>query len=105
MSISILVPYRTELYFTGNVADVSRNINGREVIPFEFVSFDKARSLSNSYSLKADAWIFPFMNVFVMLGRISGTHCLALTGISINVCPGQQNTTALLVPVKLSLHP
>jgi hypothetical protein len=47
-------------------------INGREVIPFEFVSFDKARSLSNSYSLKADAWIFPFMNVFVMLGKLDG---------------------------------
>ena len=47
-------------------------INDRDVIPFEFVGFDNARSKSNSYSLKADAWLFPFMNVFVMLGKLDG---------------------------------
>jgi hypothetical protein len=47
-------------------------INGREVIPFDFVSFENARSESNSYSVKADAWIFPFMNVFAMLGKLDG---------------------------------
>jgi hypothetical protein len=47
-------------------------INGSEIIPFDFVSFENARSLSNSYSLKADAWILPFMNVYVMLGKLDG---------------------------------
>jgi lipid-binding SYLF domain-containing protein len=47
-------------------------INGSEIIPFDFVSFENARSLSNSYSLKADAWILPFMNVYIMLGRLDG---------------------------------
>lgn len=47
-------------------------INDREVIPFDFVAFDNARSESNSYSLKADAWLLPFMNVFVMLGKLNG---------------------------------
>jgi hypothetical protein len=47
-------------------------INDREIIPFEFVSFANARSLSNSYSIKADAWLLPFMNVFVMLGKLDG---------------------------------
>ena len=47
-------------------------INGSEIIPFEFVSFENARSFSNSYSLKADAWVLPFMNVYVMLGKVDG---------------------------------
>ena len=47
-------------------------INGSEVIPYEFVSFENARSVSNSYSLKADAWILPFMNVYAMVGKVDG---------------------------------
>lgn len=47
-------------------------INDREIIPFDFVAFDNARSDSNSYSLKADAWLLPFMNVFVMVGKLNG---------------------------------
>jgi len=47
-------------------------INGREVIPFDFVAFENARSESQSYSLKADAWLFPFMNVFAMVGKLNG---------------------------------
>ena len=47
-------------------------INGSEIVPFDFVSFENARSLSNSYSLKADAWVLPFMNVYVMLGKLHG---------------------------------
>jgi len=55
------------------LTELQVGINGREVMPFDFVSFDKVRSLSNSYSLKADAWILPFMNVFVMLGKLDGS--------------------------------
>lgn len=55
------------------LTDLQVGINGREIIPFEFVSFDRAQSISNSYSLKADAWILPFMNVFVMLGKVDGS--------------------------------
>jgi hypothetical protein len=54
------------------LTELQVGINGSEVIPFDFVSFDKARSLSNLYSLKADAWVLPFMNVYVMLGKLDG---------------------------------
>lgn len=47
-------------------------INGSEIIPYDFVSFENARSFSNSYSLKADAWILPFMNVYAMIGKLDG---------------------------------
>jgi len=55
------------------LTELQVGINGREIIPFEFVSFDRAQSISNSYNLKADAWILPFMNVFVMLGKVDGS--------------------------------
>ena len=48
-------------------------INGREKEPFDFVAFDNAKSESDSWSIKADAWLFPFMNVFVMLGGVDGS--------------------------------
>lgn len=41
--------------------------------PFPFVSFDNAVSRSSSANLKLDAWLFPFMNVFALLGRVEGT--------------------------------
>jgi len=47
-------------------------INGRDRRPVDFVEFDGARSLSQSTSLKLDAWIFPFMNVFAMIGQVDG---------------------------------
>ena len=47
-------------------------INGSEIRPFDFVAFDNAFSNSETVSLKADAWLFPFMNVFLMLGRVDG---------------------------------
>lgn len=47
-------------------------INGSDIVPFDFVSFENARSVSNSYSLKADTWVLPFMNVYVMLGKLDG---------------------------------
>lgn len=47
-------------------------INGRDEQPFEFVGFENARSVSDSVTVMADAWLFPFMNVFAMLGTIDG---------------------------------
>jgi hypothetical protein len=47
-------------------------INGNEEEPFDFVSFENAESESDSLNLKLDAWLFPFMNVFVLLGKIDG---------------------------------
>jgi len=54
------------------LTELQVGINDHEIIPFEFVSFTNAQSISNSYSIKADAWILPFMNVFVMLGKVDG---------------------------------
>lgn len=53
--------------------DLEVGINGREEEPFEFVAFENASAQNNSIQLKIDAWLFPFMNVFGLLGRIDGT--------------------------------
>ena len=53
--------------------DLEVGINGREEEPFEFVSFDNASAQNNTLQLKIDAWLFPFMNVFGLLGTIDGT--------------------------------
>ena len=47
-------------------------INGRDRRAVDFVEFENARSLSQSTSLKLDAWLFPFMNVYAMFGRVDG---------------------------------
>jgi hypothetical protein len=47
-------------------------INGNEIRQFDFVSFENAFSNSETGSLKADAWVLPFLNVFVMLGKVDG---------------------------------
>jgi hypothetical protein len=46
--------------------------NGSEQVPLDWVSFDNAFSESNSAQLIYDTWIFPFMNVFAILGTIDG---------------------------------
>ncbi len=46
--------------------------NGSPKELFEWVSFDQAVSKSKTASLKADAWLFPFMNVFAMIGQTEG---------------------------------
>jgi len=47
-------------------------INGADKEPFPFVSFDNATSVSDTVSIKADMWLFPFMNVYGMLGKVDG---------------------------------
>ena len=47
-------------------------INGRDKEPFEFVAFENASSQSDSFNLKVDAWLFPFMNVYALVGKIEG---------------------------------
>ena len=54
-------------------------INGGDLEPFDFVSFDNALSESDSFSIKADTWLFPFMNVFAMIGRVDGEAPMDIT--------------------------
>jgi hypothetical protein len=48
-------------------------INGRAQEPFEFVTFTNTSSRNDTLQLKLDAWLFPFMNIFALLGKIDGS--------------------------------
>lgn len=52
--------------------DLEVGINGREEEAFEFVAFENAEAHSESLQLKLDAWLFPFMNVFALFGKVEG---------------------------------
>jgi lipid-binding SYLF domain-containing protein len=54
------------------LSDLEVGLNGGAKEPFPFVGFDNARSVSDSLQLKLDAWLFPFMNVFALFGRVDG---------------------------------
>ena len=41
-------------------------------MPFEFVSFENASSKSDSVQLRLETWLFPFMNVYAMVGKTDG---------------------------------
>jgi len=94
-------------------------INGRDVIPFDFVSFENSVSDSRSFSIKADAWLLPFMNVYAMIGKLDGDASMDIyldgdgmlehldiscTGLPPNpLCPLLGDKTFLL-PIKTSFE-
>jgi hypothetical protein len=81
--------------------NLQAGVNGRAQEPFPFVSFDNASAKSESAQLKLDAWLFPFMNVFGLLGKIDGqapldvqldgNGMLAQLGITCGTPPPPQN--------------
>lgn len=56
-----------------------------DLTTYEFVSFDNTFTDLTSMQLKADAWLFPFLNVFALLGKVNGdvTSDIALDGNSL----------------------
>lgn len=47
-------------------------INGGPIESFDFVAFDNIVSKSDSWQLRYDTWLFPFMNVYAMIGTVDG---------------------------------
>jgi hypothetical protein len=46
--------------------------NGSPKRQFPAVSFNNSETHTQSFQLKLDAWLFPFMNVFGMIGQVKG---------------------------------
>jgi hypothetical protein len=67
------LPYGAGLIYAFNdqqqlLTGLEVGINGRDKAPFEFVSFDKSVTKTDSVNAKIDAWLFPFMNVYATYG-------------------------------------
>ena len=47
--------------------------DGGDLEGFDFVSFENSHSDTRSFQLKVDAWLFPFLNVFGLYGKVDGS--------------------------------
>jgi hypothetical protein len=71
------LPYGAGLIYAINEQDqllteLQVGINGRDKVPMEFVSFDRALTTTDSLNAKIDAWIFPFLNLYATYGPLEG---------------------------------
>ncbi|BFM21476.1 lipid-binding SYLF domain-containing protein [Gilvimarinus japonicus] len=75
--------------------------NGAEKIPYEFVDFGNAETVLDTTQIKVDAWLFPFMNVFAMVGKVDGsiTMDVTLDGDTLLEGSGTDCTGALRPPL------
>lgn len=69
------LPYGAGLIFSINdqeqsISELEVGINGRDKVPFEFVTFDRAVTKTDSVNAKIDAWLFPFLNVYAIYGPL-----------------------------------
>ncbi|WP_394150257.1 hypothetical protein [Vibrio maritimus] len=55
-----------------DIRNLNVGLNGSRKVPIDFVTFDNNSSHTQTPQLKLDAWVFPFMNVFGTVGKISG---------------------------------
>ncbi len=76
LGYSLPLPYGTGLVYTNLEQDLvieSLNVGfGGEKEPYEFVTFSEPRIDNRTLQFKLDAWLFPFMNVFALVGRNEG---------------------------------
>jgi hypothetical protein len=56
-----------------DLTDLSVGFNGGDLDRFDFVSFENSNSDTRSFQLKVDAWLFPFLNIFGMYGKVDGS--------------------------------
>jgi hypothetical protein len=54
------------------ISDLEVGVNDGPMKPVDSVQFGTGRVENGSVQLKFDAWIFPFLNAFVSIGKVSG---------------------------------
>jgi len=59
--------------------DLEVGFNGGGTRPIKAVTFDNAEAKTTTVQIKVDAWLFPFMNVYAVLGSIDGKAPMELT--------------------------
>ena len=71
------LPFGVRLNYAGIDQDMylgslDVGFNGGAKEPYDFVSFSDASAVSDSVQLILDAWVFPFMNVSLLVGDLKG---------------------------------
>lgn len=78
------LPYGLSLIYVGmeqdqNIDNLELGVNGSPKVPFTAVIFNEARAETKTLQAKADTWLFPFLNVFGLVGYVDGVAPLNLT--------------------------
>ena len=55
-----------------NLDNLSVGFSGGEKEPFDWVAFENARSITDTWELVGDMWLFPFLNLFAFVGNVEG---------------------------------
>ena len=82
-----------------NLSDLRIGLNGGAGTEVPFITFQEVETTNQSIQLKLDAWVFPFLNVFGMVGKIEGS-----TTVPVNI-PGQETLDALFPGNSLCTKP
>lgn len=77
MGYDLPLPYGVKLLYSDigqdqNLDNLRVGFSGGDKEPFEWVSFENARSESKTWQLIGDAWLFPFLNLFAFVGDVKG---------------------------------
>lgn len=77
MGYDLPLPFGVSVSYAGvnqamNLRDIQIGFNGSEKQPFEFVTFDNVQSNSHSAQVLLDFWLFPFMNIYGLVGYVGG---------------------------------
>jgi len=61
------------------LSELQVGFNGGEKQPVDFVDFNQSTAQNNAAQLKLDTWVFPFMNVYAVLGRFDGEAVIPIS--------------------------
>ncbi len=71
------LPYGVKVLYSDidqaqNLDDLQVGFSGSEKEPFDWVAFENARSVSQTWQLIGDVWLLPFLNLFAYVGDVEG---------------------------------
>jgi len=71
------LPYGVKVLYSDidqaqNLDNLRVGFSGGEKEPFEWVAFENARSVSETWQLIGDLWLLPFLNLFAYVGDVEG---------------------------------
>ena len=68
------------------LTDLDLSINGGPVTDIDFIDFSTPTAESNTFQIKLDAWLFPFMNIFGSVGLVKtdATIPIVIPGASLS---------------------
>jgi hypothetical protein len=76
--------------------DLAISFDGGPFTVIESIEFTQPEAENVTLQLKLDAWVFPFMNAFVTVGKLNGEATIPLTVSTDDLFPGQCSSPPFL---------